>query len=338
MDVIDSNFLLLSSLPIPLTVQATFTMCQFAAQAMFLVLVIAISGAIDWNAVETAHLSQGLNVGWSGIFFYLGWKILPTRPASHAIPEGKTLVTQSFVQVWQTTKKINKFYAHSLRWFLLAVVFAEAAANAFTVVSVVFLDEQIGFSTQEIGIFFLVTLIFTLPGSRLGAFVTRKTSPMISYQLSMLFLMITAIVGALILEEGRTVVAYAWGAVIGIELGWFYPVENLAFSILLPKGQEAEIAGFYVYCTQILGWLPPLIFSILVEADIHQKYGIMVVQVFFGIAIAIIFLMPKWDAAVEEVVAQDKVNAAAGNGDETKDVAIRDVAEPIVEPSPLGGI
>jgi MFS-type transporter involved in bile tolerance (Atg22 family) len=274
--------------------------------------------------------------------------MLPARPASHDLPEGKTLITQSFVQVWQTTKKINKFYAHSLRWFLSAVVFAEAAANAFTVVSVVFLNEQIGFTTQEIGIFFLVTLICTLPGSRLGAWVTKKTSPMISYQLSMLLLMITAIIGAFLLEEGRSVIAYVWGAFIGVELGWFYPVENLIFSILLPKGQEAEIAGFFVYCTQILGWLPPLIFSALVEADIHQKYGIMVVQVFFAIAIGIIFLLPKWDDAVGEVIMQDKINAAAADGtnDEEgaaeKDAspAIRDVVEPTkdLNPSALGGI
>jgi MFS-type transporter involved in bile tolerance (Atg22 family) len=320
-------------------------MCQFAAQASFLIIVIAVSTIVGLEAVATAHFSQGLNFAWSGFFFYLGWKILPTRPASHPLPESKTLITQSFVQVWQTTKKINKLYSHSLRWFLLAVVFAEAAANAFTVVSVVFLDEQIGFSTQEIGIFFLITLIFTLPGSRLGAWVTHKTSPTISYQIVMLLLMITATVGAFILEEGRTFVAYGWGAFIGVELGWYYPVENLAFSILLPKGQEAEIAGFFVYCTQILGWLPPLIFSALVEADIHQKYGIMAVQVFFGIAIGIIFLLPKWDDAVAEIVMQDKINAAAadeeGAVEKDESPAIRDVVkatEDVDQPSALGGI
>lgn len=308
------------------TVQSTFTMCQFAAQSVFLIIIIGISSSAGLSTVVTAQTSQSINVVWSGLFFFLGWRLLPGRPASHELPVGKTLVTQAFSQVWGTTRHINKYYRKSLRWFLLAVVFAEAAVNAFTVVSVVFLDEQIGMSTTQIGIFFLITLVMSLPGSRLGAWITSKVGPARSYQGAMFCLMITAIIGALIMDEGLFLIAYGWGAVIGVFLGWFYPTENLAFSILLPKGQEAEIAGFYVYCTQILGWLPPLIFSLLVEADVHQKFGIITVQAFFVVAIGIVFLMPKWSDCVAEIILQDKVNEGIYNEEEIKDLSEEQIA------------
>ncbi|KAI2497164.1 Vacuole effluxer Atg22-like protein [Fragilaria crotonensis] len=109
----------------------------------------------------------------------------------------------------------------------------------------------------------------------------------------MAFIIVVATFGALILKEGLEMIAYVWGFVVGngLHQGWFYPTQNLCFSMLLPRGQEAELSGFYVYCTQILGWLPPLIFSVMVESNIDQKFGILAVQSFFGVAIVLLSMI-----------------------------------------------
>jgi hypothetical protein len=87
----------------------------------------------------------------------------------------------------------------------------------------------------------------------------------------------------------------------------------------LPKGQEAELAGFFVYCTQILGWLPPLLFTLLVQNDISQKYGVVVSS--FGFAVAIIFLSctGTWSEIVEEAQRNQSVNLAVGPGESFKE-------------------
>jgi hypothetical protein len=51
----------------------------------------------------------------------------------------------------------------------------------------------------------------------------------------------------------------------------FYPTENIFFSCVLPKGSEAEIAGFRVISSMILSWLPPLLFSLMVSNGIDPK-------------------------------------------------------------------
>jgi MFS-type transporter involved in bile tolerance (Atg22 family) len=280
---------------------ATFTMAQFGAQSSFLIVVIGISLALGLGDVATAQVSQGINSVWVAVGFSLGWNYLPSVGINHTLPEGRSLLTQGFVQNWKTAKRINKHYARGLRWFLFAIVFAEAATNAFTVVSVVYLDGHIGMSGSEIGIFFFVTLLGTLPGSKLGAFVTHRTDPNTSIRLCMACLTVVTIVGALILSKGMLVLSYVWGVCIGVMLGWFYPTENLFFSMCLPKGHEAELSGFYVYCTQILGWLPPLIFSLLVSNDVSQKYGVMSVTVFFLVAIGLLSCAAPWDEIVDEV-------------------------------------
>jgi MFS-type transporter involved in bile tolerance (Atg22 family) len=175
------------------------------------------------------------------------------------------------------------------------------AANAFTTVSVVYLTESLGMSATQIIIFFLITLLGTIPGTKLAALVTKYTNPLLSWQLSMVTLFMAALIGALALDGVRNNnYAYGWGVVIGICLGWFYPTENLFFSMCLPKGQEAELAGFFVYCTQILGWLPPLLFTILVEQSVHQKYGVIVTASFLLVAAALLRCAAPWDEIVAE--------------------------------------
>ena len=113
-------------------------MTQFAAQSGFLLLIIALAFVFGFhNAVagdvKTAHLSQGLNVIWISIAFYVGWKLLPSVGAKNKVPEGRSLVTAGFVQNFRTIRTAYEHYNRGLFRFLLAVVFAEAGVNAFTV-------------------------------------------------------------------------------------------------------------------------------------------------------------------------------------------------------------
>ena len=218
---------------------AIFTMVQFGAQSAFLIVVIAVGIAAGLDDVATAQVGQAINTVWSSVAFFIGWRLLPNMPARRVVPEGHSLLAEGFRQIFRTAKHINKEYNHGLKWFLLAVIFAEAAANAFTVVAVIFLDEQVGLSATEIGIFFLTTLICSLPGSLMASHITKRLDPNKSWQLSMLFLVIWAGGGIFVVDVSPKYVAYLWSVGVGIGLGWFYPTENLFFSMCLPVGQEA---------------------------------------------------------------------------------------------------
>jgi len=145
-------------------------------------------------------------------------------------------------------------------------------------------------------------------------------------------LTIVTIVGSVILEGVSKNLSYCWGICIGVFLGWHYPTEGLIFSVCLPKGREAELSGFYVYCTQILGWAPPLVFSALVEADVSQVYGVWSVTVFIIIAICIMQIMAPWAEILEETQKPDLVKemAAMKDDEETRN------KKPLTTPSAVG--
>lgn len=278
-------------------------MTQFTSQAAFLLLVTALSIAFGLGDVVAAQMSQGINAVWTGLCFFFSWRLMQHVPARHVLPEGRSLLTEGFFRVYKTAKDINRSYKHGTRWFFLALIFAEASANAFTVVAVVFLDAQLGLSFTDIGIFFFVSLVSSIPGSIIGTFVTRRLDPKRSWQISMICMFVWSTGGAIILDylpNDLAFLAYPWGCGIGMLLGWFYPTENLFFCMCLPKGQEAELSGFFVYCSQILGWLPPLIFSFIVEAEVSQTYGVVAVSCFMLIAVALVGCAAPWEDILRE--------------------------------------
>jgi len=293
-----------------------FSAVQYFSSVIFLVIVTAISIGLGAKSsdVLTSQISQGLNTVTSIILFGIGWSRLTQRPAVRELPEGHSLLLQGFRQIWNTAKSVQRQYKHGLRWFLLAVVFAEASATAITTVSIVYLSSVIHLSGSQIGIFFIITLLATTVGTIWATFVTNRTNPNTSWKLSMAYLFVVLMAGALALDgiaESLKLLSYIWAVFVGLGLGWYYPTENLFFALCLPKGQEAEFAGFWTYCGQILAWFFPLLFSVLIENNISQKYGVILVASGFLVAIICLMFTCSWEEIIEEVNTNTNSNTTS---------------------------
>ena len=273
---------------------ARFTAQQFIVQALFLICVGGLSFGIGISddSVQTARLSQALNCTVISVLFSLGWRYMPTRQATRELPEdkrGARAILYGLKQNIKTAKSIWMEYKLGLRWYLVSTMFAQSAVGALTTVSVVYLSSEVGLTASDISLFFLVVLVGTVPGAKIASILAKHIDPNTSWQLSMISLFITMVIGALTLGDApNKYLSLIWGFFIGGVLGWFYPTENLFFSCVLPKGKEAEIAGFRVYMSMILAWLPPLLFSVVVENGIDQKYGMIVMSCFVLLAALIL--------------------------------------------------
>jgi MFS-type transporter involved in bile tolerance (Atg22 family) len=206
-----------------------FIQSQFSSEVTFNVVVVGSSLAFALSTVHTAMVGQTACVIWSVLSFTCGWRLLPSRPARHTVNEQQFILTAGFAQNWRTAKAIWTHYRKGLKWYLLALIFAEASAAAVTSVSVIYLNNTIGLSTTQIGIFFIIALVGTIPGAKMGSIITHKTNPNTSWKLSQLSLIITLIIGAFTLEnlKGSKELSYIWGFFVGMFLGWFYPAEEL---------------------------------------------------------------------------------------------------------------
>jgi len=171
-----------------------------------------------------------------------------------------------------------------------------------TTVSALYLSSEVGLNAADINIFWLVSLFGTLLGARFSSILAKRTNPNTSWQLSMIALFITLVIGAFTVGDAPSkYFSLLWGCFVGVMLGWFYPTENLLFSCILPKSQEAEIAGFRVYCSMILSWLPPLIFSVLISRGVDIKWGMTLIASFLPLAASILrFGAGGWEEILRE--------------------------------------
>jgi MFS-type transporter involved in bile tolerance (Atg22 family) len=284
-----------------------FTVKQFSMQTSFLILVSVLSYGlgISGDSVQTARLSQALNFSFICILYGVGWRWMPSRHATQELPHGMrglSILAYGVRLNIRTSMSILRKYRKGLRCYLLATMFVQPGVASLTSISVVYLSAEVGLNATDTLIFFLVVLVGTIPGAILASFISKRTNPNTSWQFSMLFLFVIMVIGAVTLGDARNkYMSMIWGFFIGIMLGWFYPTENLFFSCILPKGKEAEIAGFRVYFSAILGWLPPLIFGIAVEKGIDPKWGLTMMGSFIFVAALLLKCCSgSWGEIIEE--------------------------------------
>ena len=72
-------------------------------------------------------------------------------------------------------------------------------------------------------------------------------------------------------------IAVGWG----LGTGQKWASDRMVLLLVLPPDQNAELMGIYVFFRQVLSWLPPLVFTILNERGVEQRYGILTLTIYF---------------------------------------------------------
>ncbi len=148
-------------------------------------------------------------------------------------------------------------------------------------------------------------------------FVTSKIGNMKSYMLgTFLWGAVTTIAPFFMQSPEQKVNAYIFGAVWGALYGAYGPPQSAVYVSLIPRGQESELMGVYIFAGQILVWLPPLIFSIFNESGVNMAWGLVMDAGFFYVAllIMVVFVYPRYDAAVEKARSSDRKGTLAISG------------------------
>lgn len=282
----------------------TYTAWQYGGMVIYLIGIVAAQTIFSITSeVISARIAQIVSFIISLTFFSYAWSVLfRARPVSQIIPENQWILTAGFRKLWRTATTILMKNV-SIKWFLVSLAFTESGVSSFSTVAITFLSDQLQFSSSENGIAILLLLFGTIPGALLSTRVSEKLNPVKSLQIALFIWVINTIIAALTLkgpEQGDF--TYAFALIWGIATGWTYPMERTIYCTIIPKGQEAEMMGVYSCTTQIISWLPPLVFTALNEAGVNMRVSIASLCIFFGISFGVLFIVEKdYDSAVEKV-------------------------------------
>jgi UMF1 family MFS transporter len=279
----------------------SFTVLTFGSVVLYLAGVIGVATVAGFgdDDIATAQLGQSVAFVISSVLLYLSWgRLLKKRPAARELPADKSLWTAGFTQVYHTSIHIYK-HLPALKWFYISIALIDGGVSSLATIIITYLTDTLGFSSQENGITILLMLIGAIPGAIASGRVTAKFNPIRSSIVATLILAVnTVAAGAVLKEPGQQMETYILAFVWGLGSGWKWTADRLLASVLIPRGQDAELMGVYLFSGQILTWLPPLVFTILNEVGVSQRIGIGTLAVYFFLGAVALVLMGSYQAAV----------------------------------------
>ena len=99
-----------------------------------------------------------------------------------------------------------------------------------------------------------------------------------------------------------------FGVLWGICMGWLHPMHTVLFIGLTPGDARTEFMGIYIFCQQVLSWLPPLVFTILNEFGASMSIGLASLDIFFFIGLVCLQSIGRYDHLVSAVPTHDSTS------------------------------
>ena len=270
------------------------------AVIVFIILVLAITTGLGLNGDEgaTAQIAAILGVVCIGSALFLAWGVLlQDRPAAHTLPEGQSMVTAGFKQIYQTTKKLYNTNVAML-WFFSAVALGDV--KPLTSIALTFLSSQQQFTSQDIGIAALTMLFTVIPGAIFSGWVCRRVNPIRSSVLCLLSMVtVTLAASAFLTGGGQKLQTYCVVAFWGLIGGWKVTTTAMLVAAIVPEGQDAELMGFYLFADISLTWLPPILFTVINEAGMSERVGLASICIFFLLSLVGYWKMGSYEDCVK---------------------------------------
>jgi len=272
---------------------------------LFLMVMVAAAMVAEADDVKTARLSQMVVFSVCTMFFGGAWtNLFGARAASQKVPPGTNLFTTGFKKLSKTVIKIFSQNA-AMKWFLVAVAFAESAVASFNTVAITYMTEQLQLTASQNGLAILILLFSSIPGSLLSIFVTNKWNAIRSYQMALAIWIVNTSAAAVVLNgPGKQMEAYFFAVGWGVAMGWIFPTERVAITQMIRKGEEAEIMGVYLCFASLITWLPPLVFTAMNEAGVEMRVSFASLNLFFFISFCLLFLMGNFDDVVQKAKSE----------------------------------
>ena len=172
--------------------------------------------------------------------------------------------------------------------------------EAFATIAVSYLNEVLDFDSTQVGLVYIVVLVFITPGAFFASWLAIKTSPLTAIKINgATFIVVNFGAFLWLTKPGMLIESFICGGLWGFLIGMYFTLNKLVFSLVIPKGQEAELAGFWRYCALIFGWAPPLLFTVMNESGVHLKWGGISLNIFIFAGLALFMLMQPWEECLK---------------------------------------
>ena len=205
----------------------------------------------------------------------------PDRPGALTI---RAAARAGFTRTLATLRRIGRM--RELRGFLLAYLFFEDGINTVVFFSAIFAAHTLGFTTPEvIQLYFLVQLS-ALAGAWLWARPTDTRGPKLVIRWTLVQWCLVVMAAYFVETKAQFLVV---AVLAGTGLGAVQAASRAFMASLIPRGQEAELFGFYSLCGKTAAIMGPVIFGVVSRVTGgNQRLAILAVGIMFVVGLALL--------------------------------------------------
>jgi MFS transporter, UMF1 family len=232
-------------------------------------------GMGEGMAVRISMLSAAL--WWAGFTWIPYLRLRHHEPRHVAEVEGG-LLRQSFGQLGTTLRHLRGYPVTVT--FLLAYLFFNDGIQTVIASASTFGIEELGFETGTVlATYLLVQFVAVFGALGFGRLAERYAAkPVILGGLVMWMAIVTV---ALVVPDGELVPFLLLGVAIGIVLGGTQALARSYFSLLIPRGFEAEYFSFYHAMERGTSWFGTLVFGLVYQLTDSYRPAIFALIAFF---------------------------------------------------------
>jgi UMF1 family MFS transporter len=239
-------------------------------------------GLTTGQAVRISLMSSGI---WWAIFTLIPMAWLKARTASKSLPAGKSFLTIGFSQLGHTLKGLPR-YPQTLLFLLGYLLYNDGIQTVIAVASQ-FGREELNLEISTLTTVVLMIQFIAFFGANIFNFIAKGVGTKRAIIISIAIWTVTLLYAFAYLQTKRDF--FIMGAIIGLVLGGSQALSRSLFSLMIPKGQEAEFFSLYEISDKGTSWMGPLLFGLTFQLSGSYRLSILSLAILFVLGLLLLF-------------------------------------------------
>ena len=243
-------------------------------------------GLSTGHAVRISLTSAGI---WWAIFTIVPMLLLKRRESIKSLPAGQSQITVGFKQLVHTLKGMGHYRQTLL--FLFAYLLYNDGIQTIIALASQFGRDELGLEVLTLTTVVLMVQFIAILGAILFRYIARVVGTKRAIIISVIIWsgLVLYAYGALRTERDF----YIMGAVSGIVLGGSQALSRSLFSLMVPRGKEAEYFSLYEISDKGTSWLGPAVFALIYQFTGKYRLAILSLVIFFVLGLLLLLFVQR---------------------------------------------
>jgi len=240
-------------------------------------------GISEGFAVRICLASAGL---WWAIFTLIPLARLQPRQPQKQLPVGERFISIGFKQLRHTLRELPR-YPHTLL-FLIAYLLYNDGIQTVISLSSQFGSVELKLDQQTLITSILMVQFVAFFGALAFGYLAKWIGTKRAILLSLVIWTGTVYASYALIQPNSPIQFYLLAAAIAIVLGGSQALSRSVFSLMIPKGQEAEYFSLYEVSERGTSWLGPLVFGLALQFTGSYRVAILSIVVLFILGLIVL--------------------------------------------------